>query len=145
MVASLSPLSAAELALRAAPHLRTIGHIAAHIVAARARMIHWILVQGDDRLDALALWDGFDQPAPRWLRPTADLVDGLETTGQVIQEALAQWTVDDLDRVVSWCFGDQTSTYTRQRVIWNLVRHDYHHYGELALTLGAHGLCAPDF
>jgi uncharacterized damage-inducible protein DinB len=27
------------------------------------------------------------------------------------------------------------STYTRQQMIWNLIRHDYHHYGELALTL----------
>jgi hypothetical protein len=29
-------------------------------------------------------------------------------------------------------------------MIWNLIRHDYQHHGELALTLGMHGLAMPD-
>jgi uncharacterized damage-inducible protein DinB len=145
VVASIASLTDEDLALRAAPHLRTIGHLAAHIVAARARMTHWILGEGDAGLDALTVWDGFDQPAPRAIRSTAELVQGLETTGQAIQDALARWTVADLDQPVTWRHGDVTHTYIRQRVIWNLVRHDYHHYGELALTLGLHGLPAPDF
>ncbi len=145
VVASIAPLSGEELALRAAPHLRTIGHLAAHIVAARARMVHWILGEGDGGLDALARWDGFDQPAPLTIRPASELVRGLETTGRAIQDALARWTIDDLDQTVEWGYGDGNHTFTRQRVIWNLVRHDYHHYGELALTLGMHGLPAPDF
>ena len=145
IVASIAPRTDEELALRAAPHLRTIGHLAAHMVAARARMIHWILGEGDEELDALAVWDGFDQPAPRTIRSASDLVRGLETTGQAIQDALARWTLVDLDQSVTWRYGDQTFTYTRQRMIWNLVRHDYHHYGEIALTLGIHGLPVPDF
>lgn len=145
MVASISPLSAEELALRAAPHLRTIGHLAAHIVAARARMIYWILGEGDDELDVLAHWDGFDQPAPDTIRAAADLVHGLETTGQTIQAALARWTVRDLAQPVTWRYGGQTYPSTYQRMIWNLVRHDYYHYGEVALTLGLHALPTPDF
>jgi hypothetical protein len=43
MSMSILPLTDEELALRAAPHLRTIGHLAAHVVAARARMLHWLL------------------------------------------------------------------------------------------------------
>lgn len=144
IVASIAPLTDDELALRAAPHLRTIGHLAAHVVAARARMIHWILGEGDDELDALAVWDGFDQPAPLTIQPTSELIQGLETTGQVIQDALARWTVGDLGQTFEWRYGDETHLYTRQQVIWKLVRHDYHHYGELALTLGIHGLPAPD-
>jgi len=29
-------------------------------------------------------------------------------------------------------------------VIWHLIEHDLHHGGEIALTLGLHGLAAPD-
>jgi uncharacterized damage-inducible protein DinB len=58
----------------------------------------------------------------------------LESTGQAIQQALDIWTVADLDHTVEWRYGDELYTYTRQQMIWNLVRHDYHHYGELALA-----------
>jgi uncharacterized damage-inducible protein DinB len=145
MIASIEPLTDAQLALRAAPHLRTIGHLAAHIIAARARMIYWILGVGDSGLDAFAMWDGFDQPAPRAIRPASDLVNGLETTGQAIQHALNRWTIGDLGDIVTWSYGDGAHTCTRQRMIWNLVRHDYHHDGELAFSLGLHGLPVPDF
>jgi uncharacterized damage-inducible protein DinB len=145
MSASIAPLTEADLALQAAPHLRTIGHLAAHLVAARARMIHWILGEGDSGLDALAVWDGFDQPAPRTIRPSAELAQGLETTAWAIQHALNRWTLGDLDHTVEWRYGDEIHTYTRQRMIWNLVRHDYHHYGEIALTLGMYGLPVSDF
>jgi uncharacterized damage-inducible protein DinB len=91
------------------------------------------------------MWDGFDQPAPHVIRPSSELVQGLETTGKVIQQALNRWTVDDLAQTAEWRYGDEIHTYTRQRVIWSLIRHDYHHYGELALTLGMHGLAVPDF
>ena len=36
IVRALAPLTADQLALRAAPHLRSIGEIGAHMVAARA-------------------------------------------------------------------------------------------------------------
>ncbi len=145
MSASIAPLTDEQLALRAAPHLRSIGHLVAHLVAARARMIHWILGEGGSELDALAVWDGFDQPAPLTVRPASELVQGLEMTGSAIQQALNRWTPGDLDQVVEWRYGDEIHTYTRQRMIWNLVRHDYHHHGEIALTMGIYGLTAPDF
>jgi uncharacterized damage-inducible protein DinB len=145
MIASIRRLTDAELALRAAPHLRTIGHLAAHIVAARARMVHWILGEGDSGLDALAAWDGFDQPAPAAIHPAAELALGLEATGDVIQRSLNRWTLADLEHSVEWRYGDEVLRYSRQRLLWNLVRHDYHHYGELALTLGMYGLPVPDF
>jgi uncharacterized damage-inducible protein DinB len=145
VVASIEPLRDEELTLRAAPHLRTIGHLAGHIVAARARMVHWILREGNDELDTLAMWDGFDQPAPLTIHPAPELVQGLEATGQAIQDTLARWTVGDLDQTIVWSYLDSVHTYSRQQMIWNLVRHDYHHSGELALTLGMHGLRTPDF
>src|SRR5690242_16194869 len=80
----IGSLTQEQLALRAAPHLRTVSALASHIVAARARMTHWILHEGGDELDALAYWDGADQPAPPVIRPATELAAGLETTWRVI-------------------------------------------------------------
>jgi uncharacterized damage-inducible protein DinB len=145
LVTLIGALTQEQLALRAAPQLRTVSALASHIVAARARMTHWILRQGDDALDALAYWDGADQPAPPVIRPAAELVEGLETTWRVIRERLHHWTVADLPDVIEWEYHGQTSLFTRGRIIWNLVRHDYHHGGEIALTLGLHGIATPEF
>jgi uncharacterized damage-inducible protein DinB len=35
-------------------------------------------------------------------------------------------------------------TYTRGWVIWHVIEHDIHHGGEIAYSLGMHGLTAPD-
>src|SRR5215813_2081641 len=37
---ALAPLSSEQLALRAAPHLRSIGELARHMIAARAEMVN---------------------------------------------------------------------------------------------------------
>jgi len=65
-------------------------------------MSHWILRQGDDDLDALAYWDGADQPAPPVIRSAAELTNGLETTWRVMSESLHRWTVADLSAVIEW-------------------------------------------
>jgi uncharacterized damage-inducible protein DinB len=103
------------------------------------------LKEGNSDLDALAVWDGFDRPAPLEIRPSSELVQGLEAPGPAIQQALDTWTVADLDHAVEWRYPEEIYTSTRQQLIWNLIRHDYHHYGELAFTLGVHGLAVPDF
>jgi len=145
LIALLGSLTQEQLALRAAPHLRTVSALASHIVAARARMTHWIIGEGGDELDAPAYWDGADQPAPSVIRPAAELVAGLETTWQVIGASLQRWTVADLAEVIEWRYHGDTSVFTRGQVIWNLVRHDYHHGGEIMLTLGVHGIATPEF
>jgi len=141
----IGALTQEQLALRAAPHLRTVSALASHIVAARARMSHWILREGDDELDTLAYWDGADQPAPPIIRAAAELAAGLEATWQVISASLQRWTVADLADVIEWTYHGETNVFTRGQVIWNLVRHDYHHGGEIMLTLGVHGIATPEF
>ena len=81
LVSLIGALTQEQLALRAAPHLRTVSALVSHIVAARARMTHWILREGDDDLDALAYWDGADQPAPPMIRAASELVMGLRRPG----------------------------------------------------------------
>ena len=43
LVSLIGGLTQEQLALRAAPQLRTVSALVSHIVAARARMTHWIL------------------------------------------------------------------------------------------------------
>lgn len=44
----LAPLTPEQLALRAAPHLRSIGGIVTHMVAVRARWFHRVMGEGGD-------------------------------------------------------------------------------------------------
>jgi uncharacterized damage-inducible protein DinB len=141
LVHALSPLSTEQLSLRAAPHLRSLGIIATHIVGARARWLYYVLGEGDGNIASLATWDRPGQPA----RTAAELVRGLAMTWQVIQDALQRWTIADLDEV----FHDsdengEEEVFSRQWIIWHLIEHDVHHGGEFSFVLGMHGLPAID-
>ncbi|HLJ32244.1 MAG TPA: DinB family protein [Ktedonobacteraceae bacterium] len=141
LVHALAPLSPEQLTLRAAPHLRSTGMIATHIIGARARWLYYVLKEGDKSLAAIGEWDAPGQPA----RTAAELVSGLETTWQVIQNALQRWTIADLDEVLHDTDEDGgDETFTRQWVIWHLIEHDLHHGGEVSFVLGMHGLAAID-
>jgi len=139
LVDAVTPLTADQLALRASSDLRSIGEIALHIIGARARWLHYVFGEGGEELIALGTWDRPDQPA----RSGTELAGALETTWQVIQNALQRWTIADLDEV----FHDsddngEVETFTRQWVLWHLIEHDLHHGGELSLMLGMHHLKA---
>lgn len=141
LVHALTPLSPEQLALSAAPHLRSIGMNAAHIIGARAGWLHYVLKEGDENLTTLNKRDEPGQPA----RTAAELVSGLETTWQVIQDALQRWTIADLDDVLhdTGENGEEIEEdFTRQWVIWHLIEHDLHHGGEISFVLGMHGLAA---
>jgi uncharacterized damage-inducible protein DinB len=141
LVTAIAPLSAEQLALRAAPHLRSVGGNAAHIIGARAGWSYYVLERGDEHLAALANWDQADQP----VHSAAELVKGLEATWQVLQDALNHWTIADLAGLVRDIEDTgEAQTYTRQWVIWHLIEHDMHHGGELSFTLGMHNLPAID-
>jgi uncharacterized damage-inducible protein DinB len=137
---ALARLSPQQLALRAAPGLRSIDGLARHVIAVRAGWFHFTLGEGDEDFGAFHTWDGPDS-LPR----SADkLVSGLEKTWQTIQEALGRYTLADLQAPVEDEWDGQTYTYTRGWVIWHVIEHDIHHGGEIAYSLGMHGLTAPD-
>jgi uncharacterized damage-inducible protein DinB len=141
LVHALAPLSTEQLALHAAPHLRSIGIIATHVIGARARWLYYVLQERNESLLSLSVWDRPGQPT----RSAAELVGGLKATWQVIQDALHRWTVADLDEL----FHDtddsgEVETFTRQWVIWHLIEHDLHHGGEISFALGMHGVAAID-
>lgn len=140
LVKAVAPLSPDQLALQAAPDLRSLGMLATHIVAVRARWLYYVLNQGGEQLIPIGKWDASDQPA----RSAPELVDGLEITWNVIDDALHRWTSADLEEILHDVDEEtgEEETFTRQWVIWHLLEHDLHHGGELSFSLGMHGLAA---
>jgi uncharacterized damage-inducible protein DinB len=133
---ALAPLTADQLDLRAAPRLRSVRDIAAHVIGARARWFHMLMGEGGDLFADLGRWDRSDAPP----RSAAELVDGLEQTWRGMHEAIARWTPEQWQE--TWPGEDETEpeTITRPWVIWHLIEHDLHHGGEVSITLGAHGV-----
>jgi uncharacterized damage-inducible protein DinB len=140
LIEALAPLSAEQLALRAAPSLRSIEQIARHMVSVRAGWFHRFLGEGGDDFGALATWDAPESS----VRPAEELVQGLTLTWQVLQETLARYTPTDLQETIERKRYGQTVRLTRGWVVWHLIEHDLHHGGELSFSLGMHGLTAPD-
>jgi uncharacterized damage-inducible protein DinB len=137
LIKALQPLQSEQLALRAAPGLRTVGEIARHMIGARARWFgDWV---GDDFAD-FATWDRREAPE----RSPADLVHGMEATWNGMQRAIASWTSEEWAETYPGDYPGDPEVITRQWVIWHLIEHDLHHGGEISLTLGAHSIPALD-
>ena len=137
---ALAPLSAEQLALRAAPNLRSIDELARHIIAVRAGWFHFVLHEGDDAFGAIASWNEPGNPT----RSANELVDGLAATWRVMQQALARYTPAVLQEMVEDEDEGQIYTVTRGWVVWHVIEHDLHHGGEIGYSMGMHGLQAPD-
>ncbi len=140
MVAALLPLTAEQLALRAAPQLRSIGENVRHIISTRAGWFSTALGIGDEDFEAYHYWQAPDSPA----RSAEELARGLAETWRVMQEALASFTPDDMQATVRGERRGQPFELVRGWVVWHVIEHDLHHGGEVSLTLGMHGLAAPD-
>lgn len=143
LIAAIAPLTADQLALRPAPGFRTLEQMARHILAARARWMLWVMGEGGAEIAELTAWDTSD-PADTNARTPDELVAGLHTTWSLIRLALARWTPAEMAENVTDTWEGQTITYSRQWIIWHLLEHDLSHGGEILLTLGIHGLAAPD-
>ncbi len=140
LVKAIAPLTAEQLVLRAEPHLRSVGMIAAHIIGARVRWWNHLMREGSVDVHTLGTWDRPEAP----VRSAAELVEGLKESWQLIQNSLARWTLADLDHVFEGTYSGEEYSLTRQWIIWHVIEHDLHHGGEISLTLGAHGLMGMD-
>ena len=137
--AALKPLAPEQLALRAAPDLRSIDELARHIIGARAGWFSWVLDAGDADFKAYERWHRPGTP-----KTASELVAGLDATWQVMQQTIARYSLADLQEEITRERGGQTRIFTRGWVIWHVMEHDLHHGGEIAYSLGMHGLQAPD-
>jgi uncharacterized damage-inducible protein DinB len=77
-------------------------------------------------------------------RTAAELVRGLDATWAFIESRLQRWTPADCAMTFPDEWDGQVYDVTRSWVIYHVLEHDLHHGGELSLTLGVHGLAAPD-
>ena len=136
---ALARLTPEQLALRAAPHLRSIEELARHIIAVRAGWFHFQLEEGGEDLPAFTTWGEPESPP----RSTEELVSGLEQTWQVIQDVLGRYTLADLRSTVQDEWHGKIYSISRGWVLWHVMQHDLHHGGEIAYSLGMHGLTAP--
>ena len=139
LVTALADLTPDQLALGAAPGLRTISNTTAHIIGARARWFHNLLGEGGEEFAGLGTWDRPGQP----IRSAAELVGGLEATWQGMQAAIARWTPADWAKTYPGDPPGEPASLTPQWIIWHLIEHDLHHGGEISIILGTHGLKAP--
>jgi len=140
LIKAIEPLTDEQLSLRAAPHLRSIYEILTHIIAVRVRWYQGLMGEGGEEIAPVGSWDRQGQPQ----RSAAELVGGLKKSFQFVQGCLARWTPADLEYVFKGTWQDEEYALTRQWVIWHVIEHDLHHGGEFSLTLGMHGLTAPD-
>lgn len=137
--ASVAPLTAEQLTLRAAPHLRTIGENVAHIIGCRAGWFDSFL--GEDGGAAIKDQMHWDEPdaAPR---TAAELVQGLEDTWQFMSVCIARWSDADMRQTFPDDWDGKKVELSRAWVAWHVLEHDLHHGGEVSLTLGMHGIKA---
>jgi uncharacterized damage-inducible protein DinB len=140
LTGALTPLHPAQLSLRAAPGLRSIGDVATHMIGARPRWFHQVLGEGGDAFADFSTWDRAGMPNGS----AADLVAGLEDTWQGMQAAIARWTPADWQQTYPDEEPDEPATITRAGMIWHVIERDLHYGGEVSRTLGLHGLPAPD-
>ena len=154
---ALAPLTAEQLALRAAPGLRSVGEIALHIVGCRMFWLTEVLGEaGGEATKAYAAWNEaalgapyasqseFAQALGAPIPTAAGLVRGLGDTWRLMADCLARWSPADMQQT-SPDDGEEGGTPvegSRAWVVWHVLEHDLHHGGELSLTLGIHGLQA---
>jgi uncharacterized damage-inducible protein DinB len=140
---AIAPLTADQLRLRAAPTLRTVGENVAHIIATRVGWFNDYMEENDPQIAPLRSWDDPDLPQPE--RSPTELVAGMDTSWQFMQDRLDRWTPADLAHTFPHDDPEWRDRYVTSRswVVWHVLEHDLHHGGEISLTLGIHGPQAP--
>ena len=145
LVKIIAPLSPAQLALPASSHHWTLGMITQHIVANRVWWFQVWMGQGNPDLAPIAHWDPQDKEE-QFTLSAPELVAGLESTWQMIADALARWTTADLAHMfppppqLSEEERENFGELSHQWIIWHVLEHEIHHGGELSLALGNYGL-----
>ena len=133
---AIAPLTEEQLALRAAPHLRTIGDLVMHIIGAR---IDWFVeFMGESK-------EVFESLTPdKSTFTAAELAKDLDISWKMMADCFARWSAADLQTTFPHEWRGDHYELSRSWVVWHILEHDLHHGGEISLTLGMHGLAAPD-
>jgi uncharacterized damage-inducible protein DinB len=141
---AIAPLTPAQLALRAAPGLCSVGEIAAHVISARVGWFGDFLGEMSSMpgVESLLAWDWEMQDAPP--RTADELVEGLDTSWRFMADLLNKWDSADMRHTFPFESDGHHYDNSRSWVTWHILEHDLHHGGEISITLGMHGVQAPD-
>jgi uncharacterized damage-inducible protein DinB len=140
---SLAPLSASQLELRAAPHLRSIGENALHIVGCRAYWFSDFLGEEAGRQMKIYMdWNELVLKSSASIPTAAEIVEGLDYTWQFMEACLTRWSPGQMQQTFADDWDGEPVEVSRAWVISHVMEHDLHHGGELSLTLGMHGVPA---
>ena len=136
---AIAPLNAAQLALRAAPHLRSIGEYALHIVGCRVYWFTGFLGENvSEEMKEYVSWNEAGLKLGGHIPTAAEMAQAFDHTWQYMADCLARWSPDEMQQT----FPDDPIEVSRAWVVWHVMEHDLHHGGELSLTLGMHGIPA---
>ncbi|GHO62001.1 hypothetical protein KSC_008930 [Ktedonobacter sp. SOSP1-52] len=140
---AIAPLTAEQLALRATPHLRSVGENAMHIIGTR---IGWFIITlGEEFGEEMSAYLKRNEVALRQGTPiptAAELAQGLDHTWQLMADCLARWSPADMQQTFPDELDGKQVYLSRAWVVGHVMEHDMHHGGELSLTLGMHGIPA---
>jgi uncharacterized damage-inducible protein DinB len=137
---AVAPLTSEQVAFRAAPGQRSIGEIVAHIIDCRAYWLGEFVGETGAEFAALKKWY---EPGSL-TTDVAELVNGLDHSWQFVADLLSRWTPADMLQTFPHEWRGNHYQLSRSWVVWHVLEHDLHHGGEISLTLGMHGLQAPD-
>lgn len=140
--AAIVPLTGEQLALRAAPHERSVGEIVRHIVKARVDWFHGFMGEESEEIAPYVDWGVVSDGAP--LPSAAELVEGLDTSWRFMADLLNKWDSADMQHTFPFEWNGYHYDNSRSWVTWHILEHDLHHGGEISITLGMYGLQAPD-
>jgi uncharacterized damage-inducible protein DinB len=152
LAVAVAALTDEQLALRAAPDLRSVGENALHIVGCRMFWFTEALEEdGGEELQPYTRWNQVALEAPyasaeeyigALQAPVpigAELAEGLNRTWRLMADCLARWSLADMRQT----FGnEEDGEASRAWVVWHVLEHDLHHGGEISLTLGMRGVDA---
>jgi len=137
LVKLVAPLTPDQLRLRPAPHMRTAGMLAAHLVATRAGWWHDRMGEGGPSIAEIARWDEADAH----LRLGAgDLVRALHETWALLEGTITAWGDAELDVEFGEAARPARRPRSRRWIVWHVLEHDLFHGGELSQALGMHGV-----
>jgi uncharacterized damage-inducible protein DinB len=142
LIAAIAPLTSEQLALPVGSPTWPVWASVSHIAGAR---VYWLChVFGEPGAEMTPFPDksvdvGWEDDLAH-PRRADELVGALASSWQIVASCLAEWTPDTLTREARRIRVGVVQVHTRQSVIMRLITHDAYHCGEIALTLGNHGL-----
>jgi uncharacterized damage-inducible protein DinB len=141
LIEALAPLSAEELAWRPGPEMWPIWALAGHLAGGRVYWLCSILKEPGAASTPFTdpSGDGWEDH-PSEPRGADDLVFALRTSWAIVEDCLRRWSPEMLRAEFERVRGEVVQVHTRQSVLIRLITHDAYHCGEIALTLGNHGL-----